>query len=1302
MWGLRGSMEELTCRACLFQTTELSLACQVCGTEHLGLLESLDADCCRQLRAGDLSGAQEAIERIAFVVSNDEQPPESPAGQALRRLRDEFDKQSSSAKSLAAESERFLGEENFELALSRIEQAAGLNQDFLQQARIFRREIPDRIVARDKQRAIDDRVLADLDGRKEAILADIRGGRLPRAEESLREYRALVGQLGRTRVSAGQSRLALLESEANERRNLGRAALEKAQKALEAKDVSKALVDANAALGLDEGLHAPVAEVKRACRAVLDERLENEHAFEKDLQQAKEWLADGRVEDAASLARACLERASALDPEPAAHGSKSCSALLVACDKKLALLIRLRQGIATAAAQNLLSREAKLWQQLKELAPIYASQAEARLSVIAGERGDPGANAVRANKIVGRIRGLGLFAQLRAAERELLIAEDLFAVADGGPQPIAIQSARQRIATIRRNRRVALMIGLLSLLVAGYYYGWANNPRSRELMGVLKEIDSSKKEARSALADWIAPCSDRELPVLEADWQRALAASDEARLDEILVAAGEWRTMWDQAVSLAPVVEPYLSAQALTPHQKIVARMRRDLHDRACSLLGSEPASSRAVAARVVGQLESLRLTAAEMEAAVRAAEAEAGTASFVLSVGMQAVVDRERLTCVKALDAPDSVREMDSVKAALACIAAAGPAGLQSESMWSQVPAVTLNDPQPTFQGVHSLQRIVVEALMKRRQRTLQDSLDSGVVDGFTSLALVWDRVQREEKAWIAALERLTEAKSRDQADWVNGAFEDVQQLAALVGDVDELRSVRGQIESQSRQIIDNITARNDYELLTARLQFNLERGHLESVRLELAALEPSLRATVCEQNRTLCDRVRGEVPQLHAAVKRLADGLSVGDAYADTRSLRNDATVLRELQRVDTEVLGYSTRSLLDFADSFERRLPDRLAQAQARLDRALLERNSLIATQQLRLLEDLHGGELPARGQSTARNYRIEILLIELGELLQLQELDSAKLKQVVYDLRAANVANPLLEVAERRLSRVSLPWATFPKDGWESRAASSRVRDYQRISGLPWLVTDRATGLEMVLVPPGEFRRGSDDASSDPDEKPLHIVAISRPFYIARYEVTQDEWFTVMQRGKAPELKSTKALRPSFYGEKAGGDWRNRPVEQLTHQLIGEYLQIANRDSPDSLPLRLPTEAEWEYACLGGRTRDAQHVLKEVAHFGYASSPRAPFSRGSGDLQPNDYGIHHMLGNVAEMCSDWYHSTYYQQCVPRAVDPQGPASGSSRVVRGGDLTQLEASCRSWNRPSTGDRRVLVGFRPVRAVK
>jgi len=1294
-------MQELTCKACLFQTTDLSLACQVCGTEHVGLLESLDADCSRQLNAGDLLGAHEAIERIASLVANEGHPPESPAGQTLRSLRGEFDEQSRRAQSLAAESERFLGEENYELALSRIKQAAGLNQEFLQQAKNYEREFPDRIIAREKQRAMDDRVLADLDGRKEAILADIRGGRLPRAEESLREYRALVGQLGRARASAGQSRLASLESEAKERRNLGRAALEKAQKALEAKDVSKALGEANAALGFDEGLQDAVAEVKRACRAVLGERHENEQAFEKDLRQAKEWLANGRVEDAASLTRACLKRASTLDTEPAAHGAKRCNALLVDCDKKLTQLNRLREGIAAAAAQSLLSKEAKLWQQLKELAPIYGPQAETRLSVIAGERGDPSANAARANKIVGQVRGLGLFAQLRAAERELLIAEDLFAAADGGPQPSAIQSARKRIASVRRNRRVALVLAVLSVLAAVSYYGWARYQRSRELVGILEEIESSKKEASSALTDWMALGSDRELPVLEADWQRALAASDEERIDEIRVAAGEWRTMWDQAISLAPVVLPDLSAQASTPHQQIVQRVRRDLHDRALSLLGSEPASSRAVAARVVGQLESFRLTAAEMEAAVLAAEAEAGAASSTLSVGMQAVVDRERLTCVKALDVPDSVRQKDSVKAVLACIAAAGPTGLQSDSKWSQAPAVTIKTPQPTFQGVHSLQRLVVEALRNRRQRTLQDSLDSGVVDGFTSLALVWDRVQREEQAWIAAFERLTEAKSHDHADWVNGAFEDVQQLVELVGDVDEVSSVRGQIESQSKQIIARVTARNDYESLTARLQSNLERGHLEAVRLELAGLEPSVRATVCEQNRMLCDRVRGEIPQLHSAVKRLAEGRSVGDAYADTRSLRKDATVLRELQRVDTEVLGYSTRSLLDFADSFERRLPDRLAQAQARLDRALLDKNSLIATQQLRLLEELHGGELPPRGQSPARNYRHEILLIELGELLQLEEPDSAKLQQVVQDLRAANVANPLLQAAERRLSRVSLAWATVPKDGWESRAASSRVRDYQRVSGLPWLVRDRVTGLEMVLVPPGEFKRGFDDAASDLDERPLHTVAVTQPFYMARYEVTQDEWYKIMQGSKMPESKSIRAARPSFYGEKAGGDWRNRPVEQLSYELINEYLLIANRDSSDSPPLRLPTEAEWEYACLGGRTRDAQPALKDVAHFGYASSPRAPFPRGAGDLKPNDYGLYHMLGNVAEMCSDWYDSTYYQQCAPRTDDPQGPASGSSRVVRGGDLTQLEASCRSWNRPSTADRKVLVGFRPVRGV-
>lgn len=241
----------------------------------------------------------------------------------------------------------------------------------------------------------------------------------------------------------------------------------------------------------------------------------------------------------------------------------------------------------------------------------------------------------------------------------------------------------------------------------------------------------------------------------------------------------------------------------------------------------------------------------------------------------------------------------------------------------------------------------------------------------------------------------------------------------------------------------------------------------------------------------------------------------------------------------------------------------------------------------------------------------------------------------------------------------------------------------LREAIAATGLPWRVQDLGTGIEMLLVPPGTFMMGC-SASEQSDcyrpESPVHEVTLTRAFYLGRYEVTQAQWASVM--GTNPSLFAT--------GEKAP----MRPVEQVPWNLVAQFL--ADTDS------RLPTEAEWEYACRAGTTTafnngsDDNATLGDIGWYvGNADGTTHPVGLKTG----NGLGLHDMHGNVWEWVSDWYGDEYY--ATSPATDPQGPTTGTRRVLRGGPFSDPARNCRSSVRaswlPSTATFR--HGFRVAR---
>ncbi len=231
----------------------------------------------------------------------------------------------------------------------------------------------------------------------------------------------------------------------------------------------------------------------------------------------------------------------------------------------------------------------------------------------------------------------------------------------------------------------------------------------------------------------------------------------------------------------------------------------------------------------------------------------------------------------------------------------------------------------------------------------------------------------------------------------------------------------------------------------------------------------------------------------------------------------------------------------------------------------------------------------------------------------------------------------------------------------------------------------------TGIEMVLLPGGEFVMGDDEGEAD--EKPAHRVRLS-PFYIDACEVTQAAYEGLM--GKNP-AKFTAA---------------DRPVERVSWLSAVQYCNMRSRREgfkpcydPKTLACdftadgyRLPTEAEWEYACRAGtasRWSFGNDPAKLASHAWFQKNA-AKSTHPVRERRPNPWGLYDMHGNVAEWCNDFYQEGYAPagagkdpaENAPTGAeqDPRGPALGEERVMRGGSWKADEGSCRSSARAST----------------
>jgi len=278
----------------------------------------------------------------------------------------------------------------------------------------------------------------------------------------------------------------------------------------------------------------------------------------------------------------------------------------------------------------------------------------------------------------------------------------------------------------------------------------------------------------------------------------------------------------------------------------------------------------------------------------------------------------------------------------------------------------------------------------------------------------------------------------------------------------------------------------------------------------------------------------------------------------------------------------------------------------------------------------------------------------------------------------------------------------------------RAAPGTRQEPYTNTGRAQSIIHETTGIELVYIPAGSFMMGSPKSEQDDmfaigyerkwlnNESPQHEVTLSQGFYLGKTEVTQAQW------------KNLMGNNPSFF-QNAGLD---APVERVSWNECQEFCRKAGSG------LRLPTEAEWEYACRAGTTtalysgeikilgeRNAP-ALDPIAWYGGNSGVTYEGGAESGSWKEkqenhqwagthpvgrkkaNAWGLHDMIGNVCEWCQDWF--GFYP--TGAATNPKGPDNGKYHVLRGGSWNNYAKLCRSadryWNKPDY--RRSISGFR------
>jgi formylglycine-generating enzyme required for sulfatase activity len=220
-----------------------------------------------------------------------------------------------------------------------------------------------------------------------------------------------------------------------------------------------------------------------------------------------------------------------------------------------------------------------------------------------------------------------------------------------------------------------------------------------------------------------------------------------------------------------------------------------------------------------------------------------------------------------------------------------------------------------------------------------------------------------------------------------------------------------------------------------------------------------------------------------------------------------------------------------------------------------------------------------------------------------------------------------------------------------------------------------------GIELVLIPAGSFTIGTpdDEPGRNSDESPVHKVTISKPFYIGKYEVMQAQYIALMSNNPS-----------KFKGD-------NLPVDNINWPEAVKFCKKLSERTGHKY--RLPTEAEWEYACRANTTTTFYWGNDMDDSYAWYRENSEGTTHPVGMKKPNPWGLYDLCGNIEEWYSDWYSPTYESN--EHLTDPQGPESGELRVRRGGCWYHSVQCLRSGNRfyYHPDERHNQIGFRVVR---
>jgi formylglycine-generating enzyme required for sulfatase activity len=327
---------------------------------------------------------------------------------------------------------------------------------------------------------------------------------------------------------------------------------------------------------------------------------------------------------------------------------------------------------------------------------------------------------------------------------------------------------------------------------------------------------------------------------------------------------------------------------------------------------------------------------------------------------------------------------------------------------------------------------------------------------------------------------------------------------------------------------------------------------------------------------------------------------------------------------------------------------------------------------------------------------------------GAAEQARVAEDERKRQAEYDRFMAKGRAAMTE-QQFQAAEVAFDAALRQKPGDE--AAQQAMKQAQVAQAKPAPEITNSIGMKLKLIPSGKFLMGSSEKEEgrSSDEGPQREVQISRPFYLGIYPVTQKEYREVMGEN------------PSYFSAQGGGkdavagmNTDRYPVERVSWDDAVEFcdkLSARPEEKAAGRVYRLPTEAEWEYACRAGTDTPfwwGKSASSEQANFDgnfpYGGAEKGPYLKRTcpvGSYKPNPWGLYDMGGNVWQWCHDWYGKDYYKEGVNK--DPQSPENGNLRVLRGGSWDDLGRSCRAAcrGRYVPGGRVNVRGFRVACAV-